>query len=191
MSKHSDEQPPRRRRQRREDVRTGKFEPGRRPASPRRPPRRHDERRQRRLEAQPLPPERRLPRKLPERLAPLVEEFLATQPFALDPFQIEAAQHLAEGRSVLVAAPTGTGKALDINTPVLAPGGWVRMGDINIGDEVIGADGRPARVLGVYPQGRRPAYRVTFSDGVAIVCDVDHLWAVNTKRRRHQNLPWR
>src|SRR5260221_7153867 len=42
----------------------------------------------------------------------LVAEFAAGQPFALDPFQREAAQHLAEGRSVLVAAPTGTGKTV-------------------------------------------------------------------------------
>lgn len=42
----------------------------------------------------------------------LVEEFAATEPFPLDPFQVEAAQHLAEGRSVLVAAPTGTGKTV-------------------------------------------------------------------------------
>jgi ATP-dependent RNA helicase HelY len=133
----------------------------------------------------------RLPRQLPEQLAPLVDEFLATQPFPLDPFQIEAAQHLAEGRSVLVAAPTGTGKALDINTPVLTPTGWVRIGDINIGDEVIGVNGRPVRVVGVYPQGKCPAYRVTFNDDVAIVCDLDHLWAVNTRSRRHAKLPWR
>ena len=38
--------------------------------------------------------------------------FLATQPFPLDPFQIAAAEHLAAGRSVLVAAPTGTGKTV-------------------------------------------------------------------------------
>ena len=42
----------------------------------------------------------------------LAEEFAAEQPFPLDPFQLEAAQHLAEGRSVLVAAPTGTGKTI-------------------------------------------------------------------------------
>ncbi len=41
-----------------------------------------------------------------------VEAFAARQPFPLDPFQIEAAGHLAEGRSVLVAAPTGTGKTV-------------------------------------------------------------------------------
>ncbi|HEV2235670.1 MAG TPA: DEAD/DEAH box helicase [Ktedonobacterales bacterium] len=42
----------------------------------------------------------------------LVNAFAAEQPFPLDPFQREAAQHLAEGRSVLVAAPTGTGKTI-------------------------------------------------------------------------------
>jgi superfamily II RNA helicase len=41
-----------------------------------------------------------------------VAAFLATQPFPLDPFQIQAAEHLAAGHSVLVAAPTGTGKTI-------------------------------------------------------------------------------
>ncbi|HEY7850621.1 MAG TPA: DEAD/DEAH box helicase, partial [Ktedonobacterales bacterium] len=42
----------------------------------------------------------------------LVEAFAAEQPYPLDPFQLEAAQHLAEGRSTVVAAPTGTGKTV-------------------------------------------------------------------------------
>ncbi len=42
----------------------------------------------------------------------LVDAFAAEQPYPLDPFQLEAGQHLAEGRSVLVAAPTGTGKTV-------------------------------------------------------------------------------
>jgi ATP-dependent RNA helicase HelY len=41
-----------------------------------------------------------------------VQTFAAGQPFSLDPYQVEAAGHLAEGRSVLVAAPTGTGKTV-------------------------------------------------------------------------------
>ncbi len=47
----------------------------------------------------------------PDALA-LVEAFAAEQPYPLDTFQVESAQHLAEGRSVLVAAPTGTGKTV-------------------------------------------------------------------------------
>src|SRR6266566_8543154 len=41
-----------------------------------------------------------------------IETFAARYPFPLDNFQIEAVIHLAEDRSVLVAAPTGTGKTL-------------------------------------------------------------------------------
>src|SRR6266849_2911121 len=41
-----------------------------------------------------------------------IQAFAARYPFPLDPFQLEAIAHLAQGRSVLVAAPTGTGKTL-------------------------------------------------------------------------------
>lgn len=39
-------------------------------------------------------------------------EFIAGQGFALDPFQLDACAGLAAGRSVLVAAPTGSGKTV-------------------------------------------------------------------------------
>src|ERR1700730_3517918 len=42
----------------------------------------------------------------------LVEQFTASLPYALDDFQVEAIQALAKGHSVLVAAPTGTGKTV-------------------------------------------------------------------------------
>ena len=42
----------------------------------------------------------------------LVEQFQAGLPYPLDPFQVEAIQALAGGHSVLVAAPTGTGKTV-------------------------------------------------------------------------------
>lgn len=41
-----------------------------------------------------------------------VEDFAKLYPFPLDPFQREAAEALAAGRSVLVTAPTGTGKTV-------------------------------------------------------------------------------
>jgi len=43
---------------------------------------------------------------------PLTAAFAASQPFELDPFQLEGCRALEEGRSVLVAAPTGAGKTI-------------------------------------------------------------------------------
>ena len=40
------------------------------------------------------------------------QRFAARYPFALDPFQLSAVEALAEGESVLVAAPTGSGKTV-------------------------------------------------------------------------------
>ncbi len=41
-----------------------------------------------------------------------IQEFVARYPFPLDQFQLDAIAELAQGQSVLVAAPTGTGKTL-------------------------------------------------------------------------------
>ena len=48
----------------------------------------------------------------------LVEEFQARLPYALDAFQVDAILALARGHSVLVAAPTGTGKTLAYLLPL-------------------------------------------------------------------------
>src|SRR6266567_5475218 len=42
----------------------------------------------------------------------LIDDFRASLPYPLDDFQLEAIQALANGHSVLVAAPTGTGKTV-------------------------------------------------------------------------------
>ena len=39
-------------------------------------------------------------------------DFLELYPFGLDPFQVAGCAALAQGRSVLVAAPTGAGKTV-------------------------------------------------------------------------------
>ncbi len=41
-----------------------------------------------------------------------IETFKGRYPFPIDPFQLEAIAHLADDQSVMVAAPTGTGKTL-------------------------------------------------------------------------------
>lgn len=75
----------------------------------------------------------------------------------------------------------GLGKAQSLDELVLTPHGWVKMGDLSLGDFVIGSDGNPTQVLGVYPQGEIPVYTVTFSDGAETECCLEHLWSTSTE----------
>lgn len=85
---------------------------------------------------------------------------------------------------ILVIGGPGAGKAADVDTPVATPTGWRRIGDITVGDNVLGSDGKPTEVLGVYPQGKRPMYRLTLNDGATVDVDGEHLWTVQTRKMR-------
>lgn len=78
--------------------------------------------------------------------------------------------------SIIIAGFPGIGKDLDVNTPVLTLNGWVRAGDIQLGDYLIGQDGNPTKVIGVYPQGILDKYELTFNDNSKTNCGLNHLW---------------
>lgn len=81
-------------------------------------------------------------------------------------------------RVAVVNLKGGVGKALAETEPVLTPSGFRQIGSLQRGDLVVGSDGCPYEVLGVYPQGERDLYRVTLSDGTSISADADHIWEV-------------
>lgn len=67
-------------------------------------------------------------------------------------------------------------KGLALDTPLPTPTGWTTMGDVQVGDELLGADGRPTKVTVKSGTHNRPCYQITFSDGSTVVCDNVHLW---------------
>ncbi|MFD9544149.1 PhoH family protein [Streptomyces sp. NPDC060022] len=83
------------------------------------------------------------------------------------------------------------GRAQPVFTNVLTPEGWRPIGDLQVGDLVIGSDGAPTPVLGVYPQGEKDIYRVTAQDGSWALCCGEHLWTVRTASDRRRDKPWR
>ena len=85
-----------------------------------------------------------------------------------------------EGFVGLLAQDPGNGKGHPLDEPVLTPNGWVAMGDLKVGDEVVGSDGLGTQVLDVYDRGELPVYRVTFRDGSSVRVDGDHLWQIKT-----------
>jgi hypothetical protein len=74
-----------------------------------------------------------------------------------------------------------TGHAQPLSAKVLTPSGFKRMGDIHVGDEVITPDGSATQVTNVFPQGKKPIYRVVFNDGSQTRTTADHLWSVRAE----------
>jgi replicative DNA helicase len=89
---------------------------------------------------------------------------------------------LHPGQLIIVAGRPGLGKALALHTPLPTPGGWTTMGQVAVGDRLLGANGRPTTVTAVSGVMRgRPCFEVEFSDGSVIVADAEHRWVTTTR----------
>jgi replicative DNA helicase len=83
---------------------------------------------------------------------------------------------------IIIGARPSQGKAQPLNAKIKTVDGWKQMGDIAIGDKLASIDGKESIVTGIYPQGIKDVYRVTFSDGRTTECSGEHLWTVNNSR---------
>ena len=79
------------------------------------------------------------------------------------------------------------GRAETLDSPIVTPNGIIPMGSIKVGDQVIGSNGEPINVIGVYPQGKKPIYKVNFSDKTFVKCSEDHLWSTMTLNEKRHN----
>jgi replicative DNA helicase len=94
---------------------------------------------------------------------------------------------LHPGQLIVVAGRPGLGKALALDTPLPTAGGWTTMGEVAVGDRLIGADGRPTTVVATsHVMRNRPCYEVEFSDASVITADAEHLWRTTTRASRRQ-----
>ncbi|MFT4087094.1 MAG: PhoH family protein [Gordonia sp. (in: high G+C Gram-positive bacteria)] len=125
-----------------------------------------------------------LPGSLSEKIDPYLRPLYDALHDMLDP---EAIPKLMEA-GVIEVAPLAymRGRAQPLSTRVLTPVGYRKIGDIEVGDEVIGSNGRPTEVLGVYPQGFKGIVRLTAQDGATTLCSEDHLWSVYTRSDRRR-----
>ena len=69
-------------------------------------------------------------------------------------------------------------EALALDTPLPTPSGWTRMGDVQVGDVLVGADGCPVTVVKTTEiMDDRVCFKVTFRNGESVVASDGHLWA--------------
>lgn len=102
----------------------------------------------------------------------------------LFPHQRAGVKFLATAKRALLADEPGLGKALANSETVLTPKGFVPISELTVGSQVIGSNGEATNVVGVFPQGVRDIYRVTFSDGATALVDLEHLWQVENARTK-------
>ena len=97
----------------------------------------------------------------------------------------EVTNGLHPGQMIIVAARPGVGKALALETELATPCGWTTMGEVQVGDELLDAQGRPTRVVAATDvMTNRPCYEVIFSDGTVLVADAEHQWLTESRSSR-------
>lgn len=85
---------------------------------------------------------------------------------------------------------TEGGKAVPLWTRVTLPDGSQKpIGEIKTGDKIMGKNGKPTIVLGVYPQGVKKINKISFSDKTVAYCCDAHLWACKDSVARRSNRP--
>ena len=130
-----------------------------------------------------------LPGTLYEKIDPYLRPLYDALHDMLDPDSIP--RLMAAGTIEIAPLAYMRGRAQPVATPVLTPDGFRPIGSLSVGDLVVGSDGKPTPVLGVYPQGEKDIYRVTTQDGASTLATGDHLWAVATRDDRRRGKPFR
>lgn len=92
--------------------------------------------------------------------------------------QIDKFMSSPTSEQILLTADVGSGKGLLEEEQIATPYGWRKMKDLKVGDYITGRNGKPTKVIGVYPQGEQEVAKITFKDGVEIITDMEHRWTV-------------
>ena len=98
-------------------------------------------------------------------------------PFIPYPFQERIITSFAQNRFTIALTARQCGKALSLDTPLPTPTGWTTMGDVKVGDYILGDDGEPVKVsFATDIMYGRKCYEIEFDNGEKIKADAEHLW---------------
>lgn len=87
-------------------------------------------------------------------------------------------------KRVVVMAAAAAGKALSHGSKLYTVNGPIFIENAKIGDRIYGEDGNLHQIIGVFPQGKKKEYIITFSDRTQIKCCNEHLWTFQTESLR-------
>jgi len=105
------------------------------------------------------------------------------------PYRKRWKRALKNGYSLLFVGDNGSGKLVPLVSKIFTPNGVKEIGDLKVGDYVIGSNGKSTRVLKLHPIVRVPTYQINFSDGRSAISSSDHLWSFDVLRNSHGGNP--
>lgn len=108
-------------------------------------------------------------------------------PFDPYDYQEELLSMFQKNRFVIAMQARQTGKMIDINTPIMTPTGFVKNGDLKVGDKIYGRDGKVTTVTFISEQRNDMSqYELTFDNGQKIKACGEHLWSFSTSDRKER-----
>lgn len=95
----------------------------------------------------------------------------------LSPKQSIAFKYLTDPftREIVYGGSAAGGKAQPLDSVIYTPNGETTMGELRLGQIICGTKGNQI-VQGIFPQGEKEVFEITFSDGAKTRACGDHLW---------------
>lgn len=100
-------------------------------------------------------------------------------PFKPFDYQKEMITAFNNNKYVVALTSRQNGKALDLNTPILTPNGFAKMGELNVGDIIYGKNGKQTKITFITDtMYDHDCYNIEFTHGENIIADKEHLWNI-------------
>ena len=121
----------------------------------------------------------------------LVDESTGYRKQTVFPYWIEMLKKLFPNNidtsynTLVLSGAIGLGKAQPLTAKVMTESGFKQMGDLELSDRVYGVDGELHKLIGIFPQGKKKIYKVTFTDGSSTECCDEHLWNIRIENEKN------
>ena len=108
--------------------------------------------------------------------------------FEIRDYQIEACLASLNNFQSLIHSSVGSGKEQPCDIIIPTPEGFKKFGTLKPGDVVFGKNGKSQKIIGIYPQGMKDVYRISFQNGASVECGLEHLWTIRKNRGKNKTV---
>jgi hypothetical protein len=101
-----------------------------------------------------------------------------------EPMPHQEAMHSSKTQTIVMRKGNQCGGEQPVESCIITPTGKTTLGELQLGQVILGGDGLPCTVEGIQEYGPSPVYRFTFSDGTSCEAGENHKWTCRMGGRR-------